>query len=52
MKCNLMIRGMLMIALCFAFCGTGKAQDWKSIISGVAKAWRRGRFEKSRGEDD
>lgn len=43
MKCNLMIRGMLMIALCFAFCGTGKAQDWKSIISGVAKAVTEGK---------
>lgn len=43
MKKNNFIKGMLVFALCFAFCSTGKAQDWKSILSGVANAITEGK---------
>ena len=43
MKKNNFIKGMLVFALCFVFCSTAKAQDWKSILSGVANAITEGK---------
>ena len=38
MNRNVIVKGALLVALCFAFCGMAQAQDWKSILSGVANA--------------
>lgn len=38
MKKNIIIKGVVLVAFCFAFCGMTRAQDWKSILSGVVNA--------------
>ncbi len=47
MKKNMIVKGVFAFALCFFFSGISHAQDWKSILSGVANAITEGKTNTS-----
>ena len=42
---NMILKSAFMLLLCFTCCMAGKAQDWKSILSGVANAITDGKVD-------
>ena len=42
---NMILKSAFMLVLCFTCCMAGKAQDWKSILSGVANAITDGKVD-------